>query len=606
MADQTFSFEIKVDAETGALSVMGEKIGQLGEKAKQTETSFAGLSKEAGGLLKSVLPFATAGGIVKFFSDSVKEAEAENEALRRLSGTLKSHGVDWKSAADQVQEWGKAVQTATRFSDTEAFQSLDRMSRATKSLEEAQKASQIAMNLSVTTGKSLAETTELVAQLMQGNERAVMQANREFGNFAGGAKNAQEALDNLDKATRNASASEESFTKATSQLKAAFSDFQEDVGRGIIPGLTVMTGWLREVFDWVQKVATAFATLAAVGVTALSSIGTAMKEALTGNIKGARAELAAADAQIGDILVESAAKMREVETKKTQITTQEIEKRVRVHASASVKTQEHDKEEALKAEQIRQQLSAKLFQIGEQTLAKRRAQIDAEANATKLRIEREIQDTDRKNKVLLELERVRLAQQEELDDRYWLEFEGNVQGVYEGFVKGAADSFGKIAIEGGNMGAALTQVFRNMAEQFISAVAEMMIKWLAFKALTAAFGGGALGGFGGFFARGGDFIVDKPTAFVAGEAGAERVTVQPLGRNGGGAFGGPATGGGGGGGSVTVGDIHVNISLQKLDSNSAQQILDSMARELRAKSASAVKFALASKAIQDQSGTRSF
>jgi len=43
-------------------------------------------------------------------------------------------------------------------------------------------------------------------------------------------------------------------------------------------------------------------------------------------------------------------------------------------------------------------------------------------------------------------------------------------------------------------------------------------------------------GFGGFQAEGGDYLVTKPTAFIAGESGPERATFTPLGK-GGGSFG---------------------------------------------------------------------
>lgn len=602
MADQTFTFEIKVDSDTGALTVVSDKLKQTSETAKQTQDSFAGLSKEAAGLLKSVLPFATAGGIVSFFKDSVKEAEEENEALRRLSSVLQSHGIAWKTAAESVDEWGRAVQTATRFSDTEAFQTLERMSRATKDLEQAQKASQIAMNLSVSTGKSLADTTELVAMLMQGNERAVMMANREYGNLAGNARTAQQALDSLDKATQNAASTEESFTKTMAQLRSAFSDFQEDIGRGVIPGLTVFVGWMKQLFDSIQMVATAFATMAAVIYVKWSSLMDAMKAALMGNLSAAKEALAQGSAQIDSILVDSAARLKDIETKKTSTTVAEIDKRVRAHAGMSAKAEEDARQQALKEEMIKQQLTQKLLSLGEQTLAKRRAQIDAEYALVKSRIDKEITDENKKNALILQAEQVRLAAQKELDDRYWLDFQDNVNSVWDSTIKGAADAFGKVAIEGGNMGEELQRVFQNMLESFISAVAEMTIRWLAFKALTSSFGGGFGGGFGGAFARGGDFIVDRPTTFIAGEAGAERVQVTPLGRNG----AGGGQGGGAGAGTVNVGDININVQVDKLDSNAAKKILENLANEIRTKSGAAIRFALAAQSLADGNSGRSF
>lgn len=79
--------------------------------------------------------------------------------------------------------------------------------------------------------------------------------------------------------------------------------------------------------------------------------------------------------------------------------------------------------------------------------------------------------------------------------------------------------------------------------------------------ISAPATGIAVGTFGGFQAEGGDYLVNKPTMFIAGERGPERATFTPVGRD----------------GSSKFGDI--NIFIQG-GINSAGMSVDKMAEQL--------------------------
>src|ERR1044071_512684 len=190
MADRV-QLEIKVNAETGQLEVLGAKFGELAGKAGGAQTAFSKLGGEAGNLLKSFLPLATAGGIIAFFANAVKGAEEENESLRRLKFTLESSGQSWDKNKQSIQDWSQAIQNSTRFSDSEALSSLDKLTRATGNAAQAQKAAQLAISLSVASGQDLASATELVNNLINKQERAVTLAHRQFGTYVQNANTAQ-------------------------------------------------------------------------------------------------------------------------------------------------------------------------------------------------------------------------------------------------------------------------------------------------------------------------------------------------------------------------------------------------------------------------------
>lgn len=173
----------------------------------------------------------------------------------------------------------------------------------------------------------------------------------------------------------------------------------------------------------------------------------------------------------------------------------------------------------------------------------------------------------------------------------------------EEYTKHMADQLGndigqalaKSLVEGKNFTEQMTAAFNHFVEQAIEDIIRIETEMMVLKAL--GYEGPVGGGGGGFipgFATGVDTMVDQPTLFLAGETGPEYVHVSPVGGGGG--------SGGGGGGSVSVGDIHINMSVANLDSGSAQQILQSLADELRRGTVDAVRFAVTSAGLAGQNG----
>ena len=91
------------------------------------------------------------------------------------------------------------------------------------------------------------------------------------------------------------------------------------------------------------------------------------------------------------------------------------------------------------------------------------------------------------------------------------------------------NAFAKSLIEGKSFTDQMKNAFKSMAEQIISDIVRMIAKWAVLTAMGFP-AGGAAGGFGHMlgFATGGQVMVDKPTLFMAGEAGPEMATFTPL------------------------------------------------------------------------------
>jgi len=137
-------------------------------------------------------------------------------------------------------------------------------------------------------------------------------------------------------------------------------------------------------------------------------------------------------------------------------------------------------------------------------------------------------------------------------------FRQGITQTMQTFYSGTGQAFAKMAIEGKDFGKSMQEVFKNMAEAFIAYVVEMTMKWLAFVALKAATGGA--GGF--FMAEGGTMLVDKPTLFVAGEAGPEIASFTPLSKlsGAGTSDGGSSNRGGNSTVNINMGGVSNNIS----------------------------------------------
>ena len=133
--------------------------------------------------------------------------------------------------------------------------------------------------------------------------------------------------------------------------------------------------------------------------------------------------------------------------------------------------------------------------------------------------------------------------------------------TFKSMADGVGNAFGKMVVEGANWNKSMTALFKDLKEQFISAVVSMMVKWAAFSALKGM-GLIATGGAAGavFAAQGFVGTVSKPTTFVAGEAGEEFVSIIPKSQMGFGmqplssgmSLASGAAGAGAGGGNTTV------------------------------------------------------
>ncbi len=394
MADKVIQLSVKVNSDTGALEVLGAKFQGVSEKAKQAQGSFSGLKGEAAGLLKQFLPFATTGGIIAFFSNAVLKSNEHAEAMRRLKGDVDAAGLSFDKNKDQIVRWSEAIQAATRFDNDQAISSLERFVRATGNLATAMRASKLAMDISVQTGKNLQESEQLLIDLIAGNERGLKMANKELGAFTGGARTAQSAIDNLQRTLGGAAEKEQSFTKEASQTKAAFDDFSRTIGDALGPAVAFVMRQFTNLLKVVESLGSSIAGVFAAMFEGFKGFAAGMLAVTTGHFSQAKVIALDTAKNIEGVFQKTSEDMDHIWESQTDKQIAEALKASNGRIAVSVQGAEamHDKLAEIEAE-IQQKMAA----LGEETFAKKRLMDQAEIAAERAKIEKEFKDEVDKN-----------------------------------------------------------------------------------------------------------------------------------------------------------------------------------------------------------------
>lgn len=416
MADQKIELTVRVNSETGQLDVVSQKLKALGQDSEKAGKQVSGASEGFKDLGKALGGLATAAAIGAFFKSAVQGAEEENQAMRRLKFAVDASGQSFQDSQKQINAWAQGIQAATRFTDGQAIETMAKFVRVTGDTTKAQKASQLAMSLSVATGKDLATTTDTLTNLINKNERGVMMARKEFGAFIGGAENGQQVLDVLSAKFGDAALKEEGFSKETSSLSNNWNELKDTVGNAVIPALTVLVGWLNKGVDSIRAVGDALGTLAALIFTTFEGVGRAVVALVKrdfGSIENIAKETWG---KIQSITLESGDMIRQEFEKTTAAHAVHSDTRVQQTAARSAQEIAEEKKlndereaEAQRALQMAEALEIQLLSLNQDTLEQKKQLLEAETQAQRTKINKEISDARTKESLLAQLDKVHAA-----------------------------------------------------------------------------------------------------------------------------------------------------------------------------------------------------
>src|SRR3989338_6340056 len=203
---------------------------KLPASANAAAQSMSAVQSAAGQLLPPLAGFATVAGIGAFFKSAADEALGEEEALRRLQFAVEATGGSFAKEKESIVAFANEQQALTRFSDTQAFEALGRLTRVTGDVGQAMQATRLAFRLASASGKDLNTVIEQLAPILQGDASRMRELKKEFGAFLGDADTAQEVLDALSQRFVGAAESESGFARQLASLPKRLRDFQEVIG----------------------------------------------------------------------------------------------------------------------------------------------------------------------------------------------------------------------------------------------------------------------------------------------------------------------------------------------------------------------------------------
>lgn len=265
------------------ISILSEFAGQGIDKAiaqfKQLETNG---QKAQFAIKKAAIPATAAlAGLGAALGDAVKAAAEDEAAQRQLALTLKnSTGItdrEVKSTENWISYMGKAYGVA----DDQLRPALAILARQTHDLTTAEKASQLAMDISTATGKDLASVSTILAKAYGGNTAALAKLSPELKSAIKDGMSLDDAMASLSATFGGATAEAANTAEGRMRrFKLAMSETKESIGAALLPALTNLMGALMPIGEWAQNHTTTFLIIAgAIGgvAAAVVAVNMAMK-----------------------------------------------------------------------------------------------------------------------------------------------------------------------------------------------------------------------------------------------------------------------------------------------------------------------------------------
>ncbi|HOX22535.1 MAG TPA: hypothetical protein PLL10_03650, partial [Elusimicrobiales bacterium] len=207
----------------------------LPPKVNATAQSMTAVQGAAGQLMNQLAGFATVAGLAAFFNSSAEAAISEEEALRRLQFAVESTGGSFGKEKERITAFAQEQQALTRFSDTQTYEALGRLTRVTGDAGQAMQGTKLAFGLASASGKDLNHILEMLGPILNGDASRMRALKTEFGAFIGDANTSQEVIDALSKKFMGAAEKESGFAMQLASLRNRLDDFKEIVGAGVLP-----------------------------------------------------------------------------------------------------------------------------------------------------------------------------------------------------------------------------------------------------------------------------------------------------------------------------------------------------------------------------------
>ena len=261
MAEEVGVILKAIDQFSGTLNLMKKQLDDLADAQRQGQEKMKSGFTDLKSAAMSLLPAFSALAVVNWTKNAIMEAEKYNEALRRLGVAVTGTGANFAARKADIVKWADAIRETTRFTDDQAIASLETLARKTGDVTTAQKLTQLAMDVSVATGKDLSTITNQLGLAYQGNQRGLVGLQREFGAVLKDAKDGTQIFAKLTSLYGGMSQQENSLTSESKKLKNQWEELTKQIGGGLTPAaqgmMTVLSAGLNgfvTVFKFVKTI----------------------------------------------------------------------------------------------------------------------------------------------------------------------------------------------------------------------------------------------------------------------------------------------------------------------------------------------------------------
>jgi hypothetical protein len=253
VADVKYIITVDESGATKKIETFDKAIVDLGKSTGKTDSAFGSLWKQFA--IGQVAVNALYKGWSVFKNEmvsTVREAIEAEQAERRLRTALEMTGRAHSGIMFSLVEFSKAQQKATLYTDEQIQSTLTLLAQLTKlDSQGLQKAAKGAMGLAAVMGIDLESAALMVSKAMEGNVQALERIGIRLDDNVPKEEQAAAMLEKLVGLYGRATAETESFGGEVQQLKKAWGELKEEIGR-VVTESTPLTGWIKDTTKYLQ------------------------------------------------------------------------------------------------------------------------------------------------------------------------------------------------------------------------------------------------------------------------------------------------------------------------------------------------------------------
>lgn len=225
------------------------------DKARKEFASLKTVGEKASfAIKKAAVPAAAAiGGLAVALGDAVKGAMEDQAASQELARTLSISASATDEQIASTEKWIEYMGKAYGVADDDLRPALASLSRATYDVQEAQKASALAMDISAATGKDLGSVADALAKAYGGNMKALQKLDPSLKGMIKDGASLDEVFAALGGTFGGATA--EAANTAAGRMKRfqlSLAETKESIGAALLPAVEALLPVLMGFATWAQ------------------------------------------------------------------------------------------------------------------------------------------------------------------------------------------------------------------------------------------------------------------------------------------------------------------------------------------------------------------